>query len=93
MTWIEVKGDYWQPDEPGDYLEGVIIDINPTEYGDVYVLDCKINGMIATPAHKVLQSRLSKFVVGKRVRIEFRGTRPTKKGNPVNIYKVFSWAD
>lgn len=94
MVWNELKGEVWSPEEEGEAVEGVIIDKAEGQWGITCTIENKESGInIKTPAHTILQERLEKCNIGDRVRIEYKGSKDSKKGNPVQIYKVFKWEE
>ena len=91
MVWKEqTGGNYWEPVE-GETVEGKIEAIQEGEYGRQYIISNGKGATITTPAHKVLQSRMSKAQVGDRVKIEVLGQElPKVKGHkPTQLYRVY----
>lgn len=91
--WQESRGDLWTPDVEGDSVEGVIVNQENGEFGRQVIIECEPGKVIKTPAHKVLQQRLECFSVGDRIRIEYCGSKQSKKGNDMHIYKLFEWKE
>ena len=89
--WEEQTGSgMWMPENPGDSLEGTVIDVKEGTYGNQYVIKKADNEEVLTPSHKVLQNRMGMAVKGTTVRITYvKSELPTVKGNhPTRIYKV-----
>ena len=89
--WEEIKseGSFWNPTKEEEEIEGVITDIQDTQYG----LQVKLKNEtseITTPSHKVLQNRLVDCKLGDYIKIIFiKEELPTVKGrNGTKIYKV-----
>ena len=92
MSWIkqEAAGNLWKPEEAEETLEGEVISIDEkAAYGtQLSILDEKGNE-VTTPGHTNLIAQLDKVRKGQRVKIVFKGSVPTKKGNPLRLYEVF----
>ena len=93
VNWTEEteNSDFWSPKEKGDSIEGTIVDIMNGKYGRQLVIETTDKKQIITPAHKVLQQKLSNKVVGDMIKIVFDGQQlPSVKGEKgAMIYKVF----
>lgn len=89
--WIEVKDDFWSPEELEDSVEGVIVDVKEHQsYGKQWnIVNKKKNLDILTPYHKALQRLMEKVSVGDYIKIIYKGSKPTNKGNPVEIYSLW----
>lgn len=90
--WKAVEPDVWKPENDGDSVEGVYINVKEgigmdEKEGRAYYLDTK-DGIKMVWGTTVLNSRMSLVEVGKQVRITFKGTETNKKGQPLKIFKV-----
>jgi hypothetical protein len=86
------SGQYWKPENEGDYITGEVKEINTGTYGKVYTIENKKDGEnYLTPNYKVLESRMIRVRVGDIVRIVFiRDELPSVKGhNPTKIFEVY----
>jgi ribosomal protein L19 len=91
ISWEEVeeKEIYWEALAEGDTVQGVIIQIDDTSFGNRYKLEnVKEDKLYILPQHKNLQSKLDQLGVGDTVRVTYKMSKPTKKGNDYIIYKV-----
>lgn len=80
---------YWKPEEKGDSLKGVIKEVNHEgKYGVQIVVENENGELWSTPAHSMLQSRLRKAKVDRKVEITYNGKEPSTKGDDVRLYKV-----
>lgn len=97
VEWIEEKenSDFWMPTKQGEAIEGTIVDVMNGKYGRQLVIEGIDKKQYITPAHKVLQQKLSNKIVGNRIKIVFDGQQlPSVKGEKgAMIYKVFRQAD
>lgn len=94
MGYVKQESDrnFWKPEEDGNVIEGEVIVIDDSgEFGKQYHIKNSDDVVIVTPAHKVLQSRMIKAVIGTKVKIEFTGEElPKIKGNnPTRMYNVY----
>ena len=89
--WVGVKDDFWTPDEIDESVEGVIVGVNEHKlYGKQWnIVNKKKNLDFLTPYHKALQRLMEKVNVGDNVRIVYKGSKPTNKGNPIEIYSLW----
>lgn len=90
--FVEQKGsDLWLPENEGELLEGLVIDIVEGMYGTQLIIEDKYKKMIRTPSHKVLQLRLAVIKRGDQIRLVYEGEEAaTKKGNnPTKLYRVY----
>jgi len=78
------SGSIWKPKKAGDNVQGTVLKKENRKYG--LTLDLQTaEGIIATPAHVVLQSILDNVEVGDTIRIKYLGK---KKGKRYGQYKV-----
>lgn len=91
MEFEEITGDVWKPEKEGDMVEGILInkEIDKPPYNStLYHLE-KDGAAMAVWGSSVLDSRMLYISAGEYVRITFKGTEPSKKGqNPIKIFKV-----
>ena len=83
--------DIWKPTIEGEEIKGEVVDIDETKYGVHLILeDKKTKERIQTPAHMLLQRKLTPILLGDVVRIVYAGVVvfPTGK-KPANDYKVY----
>ena len=91
MVWTEEKGnmeDIWTPEAINSELVGRVTKIDSTSFGRQFSVEAK-NGVFKTPCHKALQNLMTKIVEGDLVKIVYTGEKPSGKGNPTQMYKVF----
>ena len=81
----------WLPEEANAELIGEVTSIKQGEYGNSYAILKEDAETIDTPAHKVLQNRMSNVKVGDIVKLVYTGSElPKVKGNnPTKMYDVF----
>ena len=91
--WQELKssGQYWEPQNKGDSLEGQVTEVRQGLFGQQWVIKTAKNEDMITPSHKVLQARMSQVNVKDTVRIVYDGTLPpqVRGQNETRMYKVF----
>lgn len=92
--WKEIDPNQWKPANPGDSIEGVLVNKMPRE-GD---LSAKYYVEVTEPSGKtgiklvwgstVLDDRMQFVEPGQKVRITFKEKKKNKRGQDLNIYKV-----
>lgn len=91
MEWEEIQPNIWKPENPGDAIEGILIG-KESEKGDykssAYALETK-QGQFLVWGSAVIDERMKYVDVGEKVKIMFEGKENNKKGQPVNIFKIF----
>ena len=83
----------WLPETKDEVLIGEVIEVNTEgQYGLQLVLVKEDGEKATTPSHKALQSRLTNFQVGDKLKIVFIGTDlPKIKGqNGTRLYTVYA---
>jgi hypothetical protein len=90
VEWEEIipDGDIWKPTEKEDFLMGVITDIKPGTYGNDYFLQDGDGVTWKLPAHDRIMVCLQNIEVGALIQVIYKGEKPTKKGNALQLYKV-----
>jgi hypothetical protein len=89
--WEKQEGlSMWLPEKEGEELIGKVLDIVEGAYGVQYILETD-KGVVRTPSHKVLQSRMAKVKKGDTIKIVFSGSEPpsVKGQNPTKLYEVY----
>jgi len=93
MTWEkqESNSDFWNPEKENEELVGEVIEVRPGMYGNQYLIKKENGEEILTPSHKILQGRMTKVIVGNKVKHVFiKQDLPKIKGqNGVKLYDVF----
>lgn len=91
MEWEEQgNNEYWKPQKIEDELTGVIVHIEEhEEYGKTYQVKTAEGEDWKTPYHRVLQDRMKEVAPGDIVKIIYKGSEASGKGNHVQIYKVY----
>ena len=92
MTYEKVEQeqiDFWKPQKVEDFIEGKIVEVRDSKFGNTYVLLNDEGKLVGTPSHKVLQNLLLKLNVGDRVKIVLIDLKESGKGNPTMMYDVF----
>ncbi len=89
-VFMEFSSPFWDDDigDPALYTDTAIerVFARTTEEGEVFALDCWVNGNAAYRLDQMPEEYVSAFVVDKLARI-----RPSTKGK-VNVMQVHSWA-
>lgn len=92
MAYVEQKSDteLWLPDNIGEFIEGEVIEFRQGQYGKQVVIQDAKARIHVTPSHKVLQSRITHWVLGDKVKITYKGQElPKVKGQQgARIYEV-----
>jgi len=91
MAWVEQEGEVWSPKDKGEELIGVISEIERNQYGETYFVENEDGDIKKLPKHKILMDLMSKARLGLKIKVVYEGNKPTKLGNPINLYKV--WFD
>jgi len=92
MAYEEQVGmSFWNPEQEGETVEGVVEEIIDGDYGKQYTIKKDDGEQITTSSHAYLQNRMKKVKVGDKVKMVYEGEEaPTVKGrNPTKKYKVF----
>jgi hypothetical protein len=91
MEWEEQgsSAGLWLPEQPGEYIEGEVLEIREGKYGKQYLIRNEENAQYLTPSHKALVAKLTSIKVADVVKIQYLGTQPSKVGQATRIYKVF----
>ena len=91
---VDERPEIWLPEREGEVLEGEIVEIREGEYGIYAMVKEKASGLLLrTPAHKLLQSKLSKLSKGDYIRIIYQGSIRTISGRRAENYKVLKRID
>lgn len=90
IEWEEIipDGQIWKPTEKEDTLTGVILEIKPGTYGNDYFLQDGEGVTWKLPAHDRIKVCLQDIEIGALIQIIYKGEKPTKKGNALQLYKV-----
>jgi hypothetical protein len=89
-TWEEVVTNFWKPETDGDSIQGVLlakkdeVGINKTKAYDLQTKD----GVTTIWGTTVLDDRLAVINIGEKIRITYKGTKPSLRGKDVKIFKV-----
>lgn len=89
-NWVELepKSDVWQPQEEGDTIEGIYVEVEAGKFGKVYIIQDSEGDLVKLPSHKHLLKRMELAMIGERLQVEYKGERDINKGNPLQLYKV-----
>jgi hypothetical protein len=92
--WKEIEPNVWKPANPGDSIEGVLVNKVPREQD----MSAKYYIEVTEPSGKtgikmlwgstVLDDRMQFVDPGQKVRITFKEKKKNKKNQDLNIYKV-----
>jgi len=93
MVFKDLPSDLWLPEKEGDSMIGVLVKKEVGNFGLVATLELEDGSEIKLPAHKALQAKMERVQLNTRVKIEYRGDTPTKKGSPMRLYRVQIWSD
>src|SRR3990167_3162322 len=88
--WQEVTpGEFWQPENVGDKVEGIYEGKTIGAFGDLYLLKTK-DGQITLPSKTVLHTKFQNIKEGAEVQIEFLGEKQstTTKGRKYQDFAV-----
>jgi len=89
-VFMEYSSPFWESDigEPGLFTDTALerVFAHTNERGEVFVLDCFVNGNAASRFDQMPTASVSEFVVKELARI-----RPSTKGR-LKVLKVHSWA-
>lgn len=91
LDWEEVlpTESYWIPKSEDEFIEGKVLEIKKGVFGSNYYIKDKQGFIHITPSHKILENLLSSITINDTIRIVYKGNKPTNKGNPIEIYKVY----
>ena len=88
--WETVEPQVWKPMKEGDQIEGKLVS-KKTKIGvndsNAYYIENE-TGTWMVWGSTVLDDRMSVVEVGSLVKIEYKGTAPTRFGNDAKIFKV-----
>lgn len=91
--WKEVNSNVWKPQNPGDFIEGVLVD-KEENVGSLkscaYFIETAKKERFLVWGSAILDERLKFVQVGSLVKIEFVETRKNKAGQPLKIFKVYT---
>lgn len=80
----------WYPERIGDFLQGVIINVEIDQFENKkYLVKREDNMEFITPSHKVLMNKLTNAKVGDYIKIVYTGERQGKQKNATKLYDVF----
>ena len=88
--WKTIEPQIWKPENEGDTIEGILVNKKEglgLNESNAYYVENK-EGIFMIWGSTVLDDRMSVVGVGTLVRIEFKGKKPSKKGNDVKIFSV-----
>ena len=86
----ESEMGFWNP-KVGEEIEGEVVFIEIGQYGKQITIKKSDGSLQKTPSHKVLQAKLSKVVVGDKVKLHYvKEDLPKLKGQQgARIYDVY----
>lgn len=95
MAWKEVLTDIWKPEKDGDSVQGVYVtaDTEPetnNSFSNKYYLETSDHQVVMIWGSAVLDERMKLISFGTKVKIEYKGQTQNKKGQPLNLYKVYT---
>lgn len=91
--WNEVsQGKIVKLDEDNPSVEGTFTQIREGQYGPLYDIQQANGETITLPSDTVLQTKLTKNLIGKEIKVEFVGLEKStkRKGKDYKNYKVFT---
>lgn len=91
--WKESTGNTWKPEEKGDAIEGLLVDVekgvgenNSTRYT---IQETKTGENFGVWGSAILDSRMKGIAVGMEVKITYQGLGDKKPGkNPPKLFTV-----
>jgi hypothetical protein len=85
--YTTTDGQFWKPEDPGEYLEGVVIGTETVNGDQCAKLDCGDDG-IQLIGHSVARDRLVDLQ-GKQVAVVFKGVKEGEN-NEYHDYEVLA---
>jgi len=90
MEFELIEPNVWKPEQPGDAIEGVLIQKKENvgiNNSNLYSLETK-GGLVSLWGCTVLDDRMEFVSVGEYVRITYKGLVKNKRGQDVKLFKV-----
>lgn len=93
-TWKESTGNTWKPEEKGDSIEGLLVDIESgvgQNNSMLYTVEEKESGeSLSVWGSTILDQRMKGIKVGEEVKIVFNGLGDKQPGkNAPKLWQVF----
>lgn len=92
MTYKEISTEDWKPKKDGDFIEGILVRVQPDvgiNKSMLYSIE-NAEGVWNVWGSAILDSRMALVHVGDKTKITYKGlAKESKKGkNPAKIFKV-----
>lgn len=72
---------FWKPQEPGDYVVGVLVRVKDTQFGPALRIRQADDKMVVCPIWESMKDVDYSGLIGRRLRLVYRGKIETKGGN------------
>ncbi len=93
QDWELVEPGVWKPENAGDEIVGVLVNVEPADdaanIGARYYLE-NTQGRFFIWGTAVLDDRMKYVKIGQLVKIVFQGKVNNKRGQTVNMFKVYT---
>jgi len=92
MTWQEINPDFWIYENDGDFIEGILVQIQD-KVGEnesmLYSIETSPGEVKNVWGSAILDQRMVLVKLGEKIRITYKGLGEARKGrNPPKIFKV-----
>lgn len=87
----DIEPNVWKPTNKDDFLDGVLVEKRQdvgTNKSNAYYIETKPHNVVMVWGSTILDDRLSLVSIGEKIRITFKGTEESKRGNDLKLYKV-----
>lgn len=81
-------GDFWQPKNAGDFIEGVLKAKRDGQFGVVYDIETDKGDVMTVPSKTVIATKMQMVKEGDRVKIEYKGEVKSKASG--RMYQDYS---
>lgn len=89
-NWEAIEPNVWKPQNENDSVVGKLIEkkVGGKYESNIYKLEEQGKFFIIFGT-TILDSRMSYVKIGDQIKIEYKGSKTNKKGQPVKIFKVY----
>ena len=87
----DIEPNVWKPTNENDFIDGVLLEKRQdvgTNKSNAYYIETQPHNVVMVWGSTILDDRLSLVSVGEKIRITFKGTEESKRGNDLKIFKV-----
>lgn len=92
MVFKEIsQGKIIKLDEDNPSLEGIFTETREGQYGVLFDIQKDSGETVTLPSDTVLTSKLTKNLIGKKIKVEFIGTEPStqRRGKSYKNYRIY----